>query len=735
MGILTWQNVPTPDLSGSQQGIRTAGDLLNKALGNASTGVAQLQALEDQRKAAEVEAADRFVQERMLAEQDPEKYAQMLASGALIGPAAGTVSPAMLKQLDARRDDLRTRSEAEYDVKLKHMLDNAAPTITAAAQQAPTNFEGSLKTLGQANLPGRPEMEVQKHLLAMRLNPKDLAAGKNDLEERAAQDLAAETIRRLSQVNSDPVKSREILDSLPKDQIGNQASLLVKDRMNKEDPTFSTTVASPNATLGNERIKPNGNSGYVKGNGLDRWVENLDQVVSQNGGPPAPGSHGEAHTYGQVYDYGQEHVLPTSQQYFDKETSASGPYQIVTKNFAKYGPKVLGDNWRDAPRTVENDYKIAKAIYEKEGPKAWAAFNNFKSFTPEFFKGKKFEDVADLIKVIDGGVLPDDYQNRIALRAQTIEKVERNAPAAVKIINKSKAMSSMDSAEVAAYIAKAYPNKDENQWIGLKDYIDAKTVEARKKGLDISEGEIGGMLLQAMEQDTNWATWADLANNTINVKNGLFDQLVENIEVARVDAKNIEQGKAKQQKLIDLATNYGAEEGKLQQALRAAKIQENSGNGAIREAKELTSISNQIRKELGSSKDGDSVKIKTPQEVKTPNNNVVNSSLGGAWSPPKSEELKKRSKEDLNQLKESAEKSRLVSERNTAQNKLKLIEQTLERFDTTDGPVELDNGAMIDRTGALKLWSQTASEVDRLNNLLDSKAASPVSNKKNLINL
>lgn len=113
MPIPTWRNVPVPDFAtSSQAGVRTAADLLSRAVGHASTGVAQIQQIEDRNKAAEKEAADRYVLQNMLAIQDPTKYREELAAGNVVGPAQGLVSPDMLLKAEARQDSLQGRADA-----------------------------------------------------------------------------------------------------------------------------------------------------------------------------------------------------------------------------------------------------------------------------------------------------------------------------------------------------------------------------------------------------------------------------------------------------------------------------------------------------------------------------------------------------------------------------------------------------------------------------------------------
>ena len=82
-------------------------------------------------------------------------------------------------------------------------------------------------------------------------------------------------------------------------------------------------------------------------------------------------------TYEQLDSFGTQ-MLRTN----GVTSSASGPYQITRDTRREFGERALGPNWRSLPRSMENEDKIAQAIFEdakRKGPAAisgrWAAID------------------------------------------------------------------------------------------------------------------------------------------------------------------------------------------------------------------------------------------------------------------------------------------------------------------------------------------------------------------------
>jgi hypothetical protein len=63
-------------------------------------------------------------------------------------------------------------------------------------------------------------------------------------------------------------------------------------------------------------------------------------------------------------------------------SSAMGTYQIVGDTLRRYGPKVLGENWRNAEFNFENQDKIAEAIFNDNKGSADALRSQWVSLSP-----------------------------------------------------------------------------------------------------------------------------------------------------------------------------------------------------------------------------------------------------------------------------------------------------------------------------------------------------------------
>lgn len=250
MAILTWKNIPTPDIGASQQqGIRTAGDLLNRAVGNASAGVGEFQKIQAAEKAAQVQAADKFMLEKMLSAQTPEQLQAMQGDGSLMGsPAAGLASPETLLMADARKDLLQKRSDQDFDrvwnrdeakysrerTRGQHESQDAAASIyaenAALAQKDPAaamkRMEQTLADIG-VKLHQDDAMKYAKgfHDLYIAPDRANQARWQDQQEKEAASDLFFKW-----QNETDEKKRASILDNAPSQRVKLAAYDLINTR-------------------------------------------------------------------------------------------------------------------------------------------------------------------------------------------------------------------------------------------------------------------------------------------------------------------------------------------------------------------------------------------------------------------------------------------------------------------------------------------------------------------------
>lgn len=188
MAILTWQNVTAPDFSASQSGIRTAGDFFNRAVQNGEDIISGLKAAEAVKKAEAQANADRLLTQQYLTAPDAQSVSQMLARGIdknadgtqLVNPAQ--VSPEMMRQYDARRQQLQASALAEQQ---RLAAENARKTSYAAGQifdkyaplatKDPTQaLQLAQQELGALNLPVNDARAIMKDLHSLYRDPATL---------------------------------------------------------------------------------------------------------------------------------------------------------------------------------------------------------------------------------------------------------------------------------------------------------------------------------------------------------------------------------------------------------------------------------------------------------------------------------------------------------------------------------------------------------------------------------
>ena len=164
MAIITWKNIQAPQLTSGQQGLRTASDLIQRALANSQQALESYQAMQDAAKAAETEAADRYIASQMASINDPKKWSEAMTQGKILGPVEQVASLDAMLRANAYQDVLQKRSDTEYASDQIRATDAAKakiiPDVQRALEIAPNDFPGSLKML--AEIKGVPYDEFLK---------------------------------------------------------------------------------------------------------------------------------------------------------------------------------------------------------------------------------------------------------------------------------------------------------------------------------------------------------------------------------------------------------------------------------------------------------------------------------------------------------------------------------------------------------------------------------------------
>lgn len=159
-----------------------------------------------------------------------------------------------------------------------------------------------------------------------------------------------------------------------------------------------------------------------------------DAVVGHGkyGIPPKPvtqSNFGEVHDFGKTLINNTRNAPELGLANTGKGSSAQGAFQITNQTLEEFGPKVLGSNWRDQPASLENQEKIAKAIFEasKEGnlKNRWAALPDS---TPGAYKDVPWSEMRNLITKPESGTAIGDYEARNAAASLAQAAAVGNAP-------------------------------------------------------------------------------------------------------------------------------------------------------------------------------------------------------------------------------------------------------------------------------------------------------------------
>lgn len=576
MAILTWQNVPVPDIGRTQQeGIRTAASLLDRAVGNATAGVGQLQSLQEAQRAAETQAADRFVLEKMLSTQDPNRYQQMRTDGSLLGPAASKVSNAMLLQAEARGDQLYNRDRTlTRDGELK-----AAESIwDRAAPEAISNPELAQRILATAKFSNAEDAAAFSERGRKLLVDTTAAsrAAKKDTHDLAT---ASAVKKALGYGKFNPTGVADFLDTLPPDVVGD-----VVDRLKQLGEDTSAYYGSNPTRAGEPAVDPGGNTiidGADNMSALLRRYGNLTNRAATAAGPddPPPGTEawqtlnpGKVVTQGALYDWNQKHVLPASGKL---RTTATGPAQIVNATRQEFAPKVFGDDWRNTPVTLENEKKLARAIYAKQGAKAWAATGMFKDLSA--FQGKDWDEVEPLIFYIDGGVAPSSFKKQTSQFGALVNDKILNLSEGAKVILNAQGKENYDSGMAGEEVAKRLgKDTDVSEAIGLIDEIYRKAHAAK---VPLTHAEVAGLLMNNIQPD-GFTTVSDLRNE-FDVKDGKLLREAKDLINARTSLKEYKKDLATLAEVDRLQKQYDQDKDSAQDALAHARRNGDAGQSAI----------------------------------------------------------------------------------------------------------------------------------------------------------
>jgi muramidase (phage lysozyme) len=383
-----WRNVAAPDFSGSLDGIRTAGNLLDRAFATATGTLNNLDESMDER-------VNNEFQNRLLAYQDAEALKTALAadpsfgldrrridgqSRALASGRVGQLLGQTLTEGQIRSNDLSYRTNERAFNQDVAYDDNIAPIAAeilnlryagkdAEADKLLGNLRasGAMKGVDGDKLLGleRSLFEAQRDNLGYRTSVLGLEQGRynfgrqqlNDKQRDQAEAISAQLFRE----SADSADATARLDGI-----------------RNLDPAVYNAVRNQIGAPGLMDPLLSAAGGDINLSGGDADTGALRVMNYEAAGKGFKAVPQNIQTLGQFSDW----AINLNNQ--GVKSSAMGVYQIVGQTMRGYAPKVLGKDWRNASLDdFNNQDAIAKAIFDDNKGSAAALRKQWVSLTPQ----------------------------------------------------------------------------------------------------------------------------------------------------------------------------------------------------------------------------------------------------------------------------------------------------------------------------------------------------------------
>ena len=372
MAQITWRNVDAPDFRGTLDSIRTFGALLGGSTDGLSKALGNFQA-------ADQAALGNQVLQRALQVNDPAAFQTGLQNGSILGGAdLSRLSPDTLTALGARQNDLVRQAgqqvtTAQNRYNFNRQVDGdtrlAAADVAVRALDAAAR-SGDPRALAQAQ--ANPALQGLRTDQFLDLSKGALTTQGNALGNQGRMISNSTGSYNLSKAMADDAARNEATDAVLRARQG-----AVTERQAQEN-------------LGNMYDGLSAGAKRLVGSQLGLGFGGGEAGV---GAVSAPGTAGtrQGNSYDVTYKFSPTSRPVTSMSIGDvtrmqssmiKDLGGSpvGRYQFTQATLEDYGPKVLGENWKDQPLSPENQEKIAEAIYnDRKGgdlTKTWAALTN-----------------------------------------------------------------------------------------------------------------------------------------------------------------------------------------------------------------------------------------------------------------------------------------------------------------------------------------------------------------------
>lgn len=448
MAALTWREVSNPNFGSSNALLRTGAELQQNALSGLGDAIASAR----KQQAAGIDSA---VLARALQVNDPAAYQQNLSSGSfLAGVDPSQVSPDTIAALGSRSTALLGQANTRQnmaDAAYKQTRTASQDMIQDAARPQQAARLGLTGPLAQLPVEEQRQVLAQEgNILSTDLNNVNRGfQNRTQLRDDNANEVGLNTatnIMRRSASPSDALAELEQMNDLTPREFA-----VANERLAK---TFGNLYAPPEQ--GGAGVKP----GTQAGSPYDTTFKfaPTDQPISSM-------------PVGQVLDV-QENSKATQGH------SPMGAFQINKATLEDYGPKVLGENWKQQDFSAEAQEKLAKAIFEdrKGGDlsKTWAALPNN---SPGAYKNFSWDDMRQIISQGEvGQKLPSDKASLNLLTQMSQEELKRrqsqNLSVGVTADIEKNLTDTRASGEIAQEIVKTQlPGASPDKVLGLVNKI------------------------------------------------------------------------------------------------------------------------------------------------------------------------------------------------------------------------------------------------------------------------
>lgn len=395
MAQLQWRDVNAPDFSGSAEGFRTFSNLLDSAFGGLKQSVNQFDATQ----------TNRVNQELMRTAMGITDAAEFEAAlpGMLQDPRAARLTPENLAALGSRTNALlQTEGNRLQNTNMSQDMDfqqlergrtqedwAAEDAVQPFASEA-LRFRASGNDAEAAAVWARPEaqaalgqMDPDKARAIMSgefqigadrrgLRDSDLTYEStlfdfNETKEGAAAVREAETVLAdlLPRVTTLQEAESMIYGSAVYRGLSTRGKLAADAMIRSRLPAAAPAIAGAAGA---------GGGGSFTGGETDAL--NIVNYEARGRGFTTVPSNIE--NYDQLQRYGRQMVAGTN----GEGSSATGPFQITYSTRDEFAARALGANWRNLPRSVANEDKIAEAIFNDSRGSAAALRARWVSLSP-----------------------------------------------------------------------------------------------------------------------------------------------------------------------------------------------------------------------------------------------------------------------------------------------------------------------------------------------------------------